>query len=250
MKKTSAKLLISLLLGVGGLASFSTSALAEHDDERNSSVTANSTKCTGELITACGIKVVKAKCTGSSVSSNIQREEENDDDDHHHADHDSNRKDGSHSKNDHDYNDDSQRDHKDRSTGSDKEGDGKISICHRMGGAEHSLLVANDGWASGHSKHALDTIGRCEDFESRKNSDDLKNSDDDHEKDHKIAISDAAYSMGLTTTQIACLKGSPNTPFTINGVSNPGAGLNSSNFSISIQSANQGPSRGGARTLH
>ena len=99
-----------------------------------------------------------------------------------------------------------------------------------MGGAVVSLVVANDGWLSGHSKHALDTIGRCEDFDSKKSDDDSK---EDKDKDHKMSASDAGYSIGLTTTQISCL-----------------SRYNTGNSTITIQPASQGPSRGGARTLH
>jgi len=99
-----------------------------------------------------------------------------------------------------------------------------------MGGAETSLVVANDGKLSGHSKHALDTVERCEDFHARKDDDDSK---EDKDKDHKISASDVGYSIGITTTQVACLNK-----------------YNTGNSTISIQPTNQGPSRGGVRTLH
>lgn len=244
MKTKPAKILMGLLLGLGSVALASSPAFADESkeskdskDSKNSSVSASSAKCTGQLITACGLKVVKTTCIGSTVASTAKSEEA-DDDKHKSKDKDSK------SKNDRDYNDDSHRDHADRSH--DSEGS-KVSICHRMGGAEVSLTVANDGWLSGHSKHALDTIGRCADFDAAKDSDDSK---EDKDRDHKISASDAGYGMGMTTTQVACLKGSTGSNFTINGTSYPGAGLNSGNFSISVQSAAQGPSRGGARTLH
>ena len=249
MKTKPAKLMMSLLLTMGALASASAFADDSYNtkssgdsknsnDSKNSTVSASTAKCTGQLVTACGLKVVTTTCTGGAVPSST-KSEESDDNNHKSKD-----KDSHDSKNDRDRNDDFHRDHADHSH--DSYGN-KISICHRMGGAEVSLLVANDGWASGHSKHALDTIGRCDDFESNKSSDDSKA---DKDKDHKSSLSDAGYSMALSTTQIACLKGSTGSTYTINGVSYPGAGLNSSNFSISLQSPSQGPSRGGARTLH
>ena len=80
-------------------------------------------------------------------------------------------------------------------------------------GPKSSLVVANDGWLSGHSKHALDTIGRCgDDFDNAKNDDDSK---EDKDKDHKISASDAGYAIGLTPSLIACLKGAPGNTFPI-----------------------------------
>lgn len=245
MKTQPAKLTMSLLLAIGALASASAfaddsknSGDSKSSDSKNSTVAASSARCTGQLVSACGLKVVTTTCTGSSVPSST-KSEESDDDSHKSKD-----KDTHDNKNDRDRNDDFHRDHADHSN--DSYGN-KISICHRMGGAEVSLTVANDGWASGHSKHALDTVGRCDDFESNKSSDDSKA---DKDKDHKSSLSDAGYSMGLSTTQIACLKGSTGSNYTINGVTYPGAGLNNSNFSVSLQSPSQAPSRGGARTLH
>lgn len=241
MKTKPAKLLLALLLGLGGTAFVASAALAEDSEEdkdaRDSHVSAGTASCTGRLISACGLKVVKTSCTGSTVPSTIKSEEEDD------TAHESKAKDSS-GKNDRDYYEENHRDHVDHSR--DSLG-GKVSICHRMGGAEHALTVANDGWLSGHSKHDLDTIGRCADFDIAKNEDDNKQ---DNDKDHRFSASESGYGMGLTTTQIACLKGDPASTFTIGGKTYPGAGLNSGSFSINIQSPQQGPSRGGSRTLH
>jgi hypothetical protein len=249
MKTKPAKLLMALLLGMGSSAFVASVALAddskEAKDSKDSHVSASSATCTGQLVSACGLKVVKTTCTGSTVPSSSKDKDGKDDTDD--SSHLSKDKDSHDNKNDRDRNDDFHKDHGDHSN--DAYGN-KISICHRMGGAVVSLTVANDGWASGHSKHDLDTIGRCADFDADKNSDDAKNSKDDKDKDHKISLSNTGYSMGLTTTQIACLNGSPGSTYTINGTTYPGAGLNSGSFAISIQSVNQGPSRGGARTLH
>lgn len=228
MKSRPARLLLTLMLSMGAPIS------AYAEDSKDSSVEASDAECTGQLITACGMKVVKTSCTGHAVSSATKSSEADD------SSHLSKDKDSS-PKNDRDYNDDSQAHHIDRS--SDALGS-KVSICHRMGGTEVTLLVANDGWLSGHANHPLDTIGRCADFDAELADSARKDSD------RKISASTSGYSLGLTPNQIACMKGSPSSQFTINGQTYSGAGLNSGIFSISIQPAGQGPSRGGARSLH
>lgn len=261
MKTKPAKLLMAMLLGMGSMAVATTSAFADDNSSSNSSKNSSDSKssagtpassqCTDQLVSACGVNVVKTTCSVAPVSSSTKSGESDD------SSHKSSDKDSHDNKNDHDRNDDFHKDHRDRS--SDSVGN-KISICHRMGGAEVSLTVANDGWASGHSKHALDTIGRCSDFDSDKSNDDSKQEKDksDVEKNHetKSSLSDAGYSMGLTLNQIACLKGSPSSSYTINGTTYPGAGFNSSNVTVSLQgtgasgASSSRSSRGGARTLH
>ncbi len=242
MKTKPAKLLLALMLGFTSLAFVSTSVLASNSDDskneqedkdkkdkedkdakdakdskdsKDSKDASDSASCTDKLIQACNLsfQVIQTTCTGSQPTSAI-KSEENDDDKHKSKDKDSK------SKNDRDYNDDSHKDHADRSK--DSVGN-KVSICHRMGGARVTLTVANDGWLSGHSKHALDTIGRCADFDEAKNDDSKKDGD------KKISASDAGYSRGLTPAQITCLSNLPG--------------------NITIPSSNQGPSRGGVRTL-
>ena len=240
MRTKPAKLLMALLLGMGSLAIVSTPAFADDSkDSKDSKDSSSVTGCTGKVIYDCGVKFVLTTCNGSSIASTSKDKDgkdESDDDKHESKDKTSDKdKDGKDkagtAKNDHDRNEDTHRDHLDRSAGSEhQEGDGKIAICHRMGGAETSLVVANDGKLSGHSKHALDTVERCEDFHARKDDDDSK---EDKDKDHKISASDVGYSIGITTTQVACLNE-----------------YNTGNSTISIQPTNQGPSRGGVRTLH
>ncbi|MDD2721175.1 MAG: hypothetical protein PHH47_07705 [Gallionella sp.] len=231
MKTKPAKLLMALLLGMGSVAFVATTAYAEDSkdskdskDSGDGKSTSTAPKCTGQVISDCGVKFVLTTCTGSTVASSSKDKDGKDEGDD--KNHESKAKD-SDGKNDRDRYDESHRDHADRS-GDAKEG--KIAVCHRMGGAAVSLVVANDGWLSGHSKHALDTVGRCEDFDAAKKDDDSK---EDKDKDHKVSASDVGYSIGLTTTQVACLNK-----------------YNTSNSTISIQAAGQGPSRGGARTLH
>lgn len=226
MKTKPAKLLMALLLGVGSLSFAATAAFAEDskdskdtkDGETKSSSSAPT--CTGKVVSDCGVKFVLTTCTGSTASASSGNDEHDD------TSHESKAKD-SNNKNDRDRYEESHRDHADRS-GDAKEG--KIAVCHRMGGAAVSLVVANDGWLSGHSKHALDTVGRCEDFEAIRRDDDSK---EDKDKDHKVSASDVGYSIGLTTTQVACLNK-----------------YNTGNTTISIQPPSYGSSRGGARTLH
>lgn len=227
MKTKPAKLLMTLLLGLGSVAFATASAYAgdskdSKDGEGHGS--ASAPKCTGKVVSDCGVKFVLTTCTGSAVSASSKDKDGRDEADD--KDHESKAK-NSNNKNDRDRAEESHRDHADRS-GDAKEG--KIAICHRMGGAAVSLVVANDGWLSDHSKHALDTVGRCEDFDAIKKDDDSK---EDKDRDHKVSASDVGYSIGLTTTQVACLNK-----------------YNTGNSTISIQAAGQGPSRGGARTLH
>jgi hypothetical protein len=262
MKTKPAKLLMAMLLGMGSLAFVSTSALADNSkdskDSKDSSGSSSSTpSCTGQPMSTCGLNIVKITCAGTTISASSKDKsgkDEGDDDTHKSKDKDSN------NKNDRDYNDDMHKDHHDHSA--DASGN-KVSICHRMGGAEVSLTVANDGWLSGHSKHALDTIGRCADFDKDKSDDDSKS---DKDKDSKISASDVGYSLGVTTTQIACLKGSSSSSYTIGGKTYPGANLNGPTISVVIkgqsstttpgssqgatQGSNTSSSRGGAKTLH
>lgn len=220
MKTQPTKLLMALLFS--SAAFVANTALAddskEAKDSKDSTVSASTSRCTSTVDTSCGVKAIITTCTGSTPST-ATKSEEKDDDTHKSKD-----KDTAHNKNDRDYNDDFHKDHLDHS----KEAAGnKISICHRVGGSRVNLTVANDGYASGHSKHDLDTIGRCEDFDVDKASDDSKA---DKDRDHKISLSDRGYSAGLTPAQVTCLSNLPN----------------AANSSISIQS----PTRGGARTLH
>lgn len=50
----------------------------------------------------------------------------------------------------------------------------KVTICHRMGNAEVTLDVDDDGYFHGHSKHPLDTEGRCADQSGGKYTDNQK----------------------------------------------------------------------------
>ena len=227
MKTKPPALLLALLFGLGSISIATAPAFAESDQEKKdkdtkessgSTTGSNTTSCTSKVNNSCGVTVILTSCTNVTTpgaSKDKDGKDEKDDRDHKSKDKDS------HGKNDRDYNDESHKDHVDRSK--DAEGN-KVAICHRMGGASVSLVVANDGWLSGHSKHVLDTIGRCEDFDEAKDDDARKNSD------KKISASDAGYKAGLTPKQIDCLSGLGGTP----------------SFPPSASPQN----RGGVRTLH
>ncbi|MDO9012867.1 MAG: hypothetical protein Q7U78_13845 [Gallionella sp.] len=269
MKTQPANLLLALMLGFASMAFVSTSVLAgssedskkeqedkdkedkedkdkkdkedkDAKDTKDAKDSSDSASCTSKLIKACALDVIQTTCPeGKQPTSTIKGKDgkgESDDKEHTSKD-----KDSVTNKNDRDRYEESRVDHKDRSNTKD----GKIAICHRMGGARVSLVVANDGWLNGHSKHALDTIGRCEDF------DDAKNDDSKKDSDKKISASDAGYSRGFTPSQIDCLTGPTNSTYTINGKSYPGAIPvgKASTTTITIPSSNQGSSRGGVRTL-
>jgi len=265
MKTQPAKLLMALLLGLSSSALITTSAFADDSEDSSSSSSSSSAKkCSDKLVSACGLQVIATTCTGTIPSSSKDKDgnEETDDDSHKSKD-----SDGGHDRKDHE---DSHADHHDRSHESGHE---KISICHRMGGAEKSLTVANDGYAGGHSRHALDTIGRCEDFNKDKENDDSKaendKNNDEKDRENKSSLSDAGYSIKLKLNQIACLKGSTSSHYTINGTTYSGGNLNSSNVSVRFAatgargagstggsggsgdtSGGSTSTRGGARTLH
>lgn len=257
MKTKPAKLLLALLFGFCTMAATAAYADDSKDskDSKDTTSTPTPTGCTGKWVVACGITVFQTTCTSNvipSTSKDKSGKDESDDEAHKSKEKDTDSK-GKEGKNDRERFDESHRDHADRSNDPD---DGKIAVCHRMGGAEVSLVVANDGWLSGHSKHALDTIGRCSDFDDDKSKDDSKEekdkSDDEKSRERKSSASDVGYAKGLTIGQISCLKGPTTTSYTIGGTTYPGAGLNSPNTTFTFPSTgpSQGPSRGGARTLH
>jgi len=253
MKTKPAKLLMALMLGFGSLAFVSTAVYAEDSKESKESKdsedskdskdsetksSSSSSTCTTTQMDACSLSIYKTTCTDAThiadIKSKAEKSEEKDDDTHKSKDKDSK------GKNDRDYAEDSHKDHANRSA--DSEG-GKISICHRMGGAEVSLTVANDGYLNGHSKHAMDTVGRCTDFDD----DDKSKESKDKDKDSKVSASDTGYSQRITHSIVACLKGDAGSTHTINGKSytSPG-GLNASGVTITFGNKT---SRGGARIV-
>lgn len=245
MKTKPAKLLMALMLGLGSIAFVSTAAYADDDKSKDTETKSTDTKsgstsssCTTTHMDACSLSIYKTTCTDAATIADIkskgEKSEEKDDDTHKSKDKDAK------SKNDRDYVEDSHKDHANRSSGSEG---GKVSICHRMGGAEVSLLVANDGYLNGHSKHALDTVGRCGDFDD----DDRSKNSKDKDTDTKVSASDSGYHQRITQSIVACLKGDAGTTHTINGKSytSPG-GLNASGVTVTFGNKT---SRGGARVV-
>lgn len=214
MKTKPPALLLALLFGLSCMAFNSAFAGDSKDskDSKDSSVGSSTTSCIGKVDKSCGVSVILTSCTNVTVSGTSKDKDGKDEADTS-KDKDS-KSDKTKNDKDRSDNEDSHRDHADRSSGGNK-----VSICHRVGNSRQTLLVANDGWLSGHSKHDLDTIGRCADF------DDAKNDDSKKDSDKKISASDAGYRQGLTPKQVDCLSNLPGT------------------FSL------QAPNRGGARTL-
>ncbi|HCI13474.1 MAG: hypothetical protein A2063_09285 [Gallionellales bacterium GWA2_60_142] len=250
MKNKPAKLLMALMLSIGSIAFVSTAAYAEDDkskdtetkdskDSKDSKDTeakdSKDTDCTTTHTDACSLSIYKTTCTDAAtiadIKSKAEKSEEQDDGTHKSKDKDTK------GKNDRDYVEDSHKDHANRSGSSEG---GKVAICHRMGGAEVSLVVANDGYLNGHSKHALDTVGRCGDFDD----DDRSKSSKDKDTDTKVSASD---SCRITQSIVSCLKGDEGSTHTINGKSytSPG-GLNASGVKITCGNKT---SRGGARIV-
>jgi hypothetical protein len=248
MKNKPAKLLMALMLSIGSIAFVSTAAYAEDDKSKDTEAkdskdtetksSSTSSSCTTTHMDACSLSIYKTTCTDAAtiadIKSKAEKSEEKDDDTHKSKDKDTK------GKNDRDYVEDSHKDHANRSSSSEG---GKVAICHRMGGAEVSLVVANDGYLNGHSKHALDTVGRCGDFDD----DDRSNSSKDKDTDTKVSASDSGYRQRITQSIVACLKGDEGSIHTINGNSytSPG-GLNAAGVTITFGNKT---SRGGARIV-
>ena len=137
--------------------------------------------------------------------------------------------------------------------------DGKLTICHRMGGAEVTLNIPDDQIngvrAHGHGDHDMDTIGRCEDQEDAEGHDDPA----------KVAAAPkVSQKTQVTSSVTACLAAPAGTTVTVslaNGTSWTGAapGCNASGTSCQLQYGgsitggalpNSGaPNRGAVKTL-
>lgn len=136
--------------------------------------------------------------------------------------------------------------------------DGKITICHRMGGARVTLDVPDDQIngvkAHGHGDHDMDTLGRCEDQEDASGNDDPA----------KIAAATKlSQNTSVTGSVAACLDAPAGTSMTVslaNGTIWTGSapGCNAAGISCSVPfggaangslSFHSGPDRGGVRTL-
>ncbi len=158
-----------------------------------------STNCTGTIVTACGLQIVKSVCstTESTDSDPDEQSELHGPDDGHSARTqtlDINESDGTNTyrqddnvppshypgqQNNYNFSYTDPRgvvhnvDHSQRMGTSP---DNKITICHRMGGARVTLDIPDDQIdgvrAHGHGNHPLDTLGRCQDQEDSSGNDD------------------------------------------------------------------------------
>ena len=256
-------------------------------DHGNGNGNQPSTSCTGTTVQACGLNIVKSTCV---TQSNMHRdghegEEQTDaeDDDREHKD--DGEGDG-HSCEDHDTDSPSNHPGQDFSfqyyydgsgnmqlgtspnpgqeptilvSTSERLGtspDGKITICHREGGARVTLNIPDDQIngvkAHGHGDHPLDTIGRCEDED-----------DNDPSRD-TVPRQKLSQQSNVTTSVQGCLSAPSGTPVTVtlsNGQTWTGnaPGCNASGVSCSVPMGgsasgstltNNGlPNRGGVRTL-
>ena len=134
--------------------------------------------------------------------------------------------------------------------------DGKITICHRMGGARVTLDVPDDQFfgvrAHGHGNHPMDTLGRCEDQEDASGNDDPA----------KIASAVKLSTNPSVTPSVAgCLAAPQGTNVTVdfsNGTTWTGAspGCNASGVSCNVPlgaapgaPGRYAPDRAGVRTL-
>ncbi len=125
--------------------------------------------------------------------------------------------------------------------------DGKITICHRMGGARVTLDIPDDQVsgirAHGHGDHDLDTLGRCEDQEDSSGNDDPS----------KIAAATPLSSNAMVNGSVAsCLAAPAGTSMTVtlpNGSNwtGPAPGCNASGVTCNVPTSLPGTS--GVRSL-
>ncbi len=258
-----------------------------NDDHGGDDGSQTSTGCTGSVINACGMQIVKSVCSTTSSEDN---------DGHHdseHQDAEDNDRESDHDSHGHHYTDDD-RDSPSNHPGQDfsfqyyydsngsmqqitagnpapagaqvvnvsnsqrlgTSPDGKITICHRMGGAEVTLNIPDDQIngvkAHGHGNHPLDTIGRCED------------EDDTDPSQDTVPRQKLSQQSNVTTSVQACLAAPAGTQVTVtlsSGSTWTGAapGCNAAGVFCSVPVGgsisggslpNSGaPNRGGVRTL-
>ena len=246
----------------------------------------SSSTCTGTVVSACGVQIVKSVC---STTTQAHEEDDHENEEHQHAESDDREHDDydGHGHNDADNDRDSPENHPGQDfsfdyhydsngnmqvgassdpseptihvNNSEREGtspDGKITICHRMGGAEVTLDIPDDQIngvkAHGHGDHDMDTIGRCED-------------EDDNDPSHDtVPRQKLSQSPVVSTSVQACLSAPAGTPITVTlptgqTWSGNAPGCNASGVSCSVPVGgtptggtlpnNGQPNRGGVRTL-
>ncbi len=252
----------------------------------------SSTSCSGSVVSACGLNIVQSTCATQTNTDNDRHDSEEhqdaEDNDREHDD-DQNHKDNH--GNDMTYGEDDRTPpsqypgqdfsfdyyydasgnmqlgispnpgqeptiHVDNSERLGTSPDGKITICHREGGAEVTLNIPDDQIngvkAHGHGDHDMDTIGRCED-------------EDDSDPSHDTVPRQKLSQKPTVTTSVqACLSAPAGTPVTVtlaNGQTWSGSapGCNASGIFCNVPLGggasgstlpNNGlPNRGGVRTL-
>lgn len=260
----------SLLLGA--LIALSLPATAHAEDEAKGS-------CSGTVITACGLKIVKSVCTSNVTTDDDKNEafELHGADDGHSVRTQSLDIGESDGKNTYRKDDDippsaypgSEQNY--NFTYTDPQGvvhnvpwnqrmgtspDNKITICHRMGGARVTLDIPDDQFfgvrAHGHGNHEMDTLGRCEDQEDGSGNDDPA----------KIAAAVKLSNDPSVTPSVAgCLAAPAGTTVsvTLSGGTTwtgPAPGCNASGVSCGVPFGQtpaspgpNGPDRAGVRTL-
>ena len=274
---------MALVFGLGSLSLATAHADdGEGGDDNGGGANKTVPSCTGSVVNACGVQIVKSVCTGLSQASTDDDQDEgnehhnddgreNDDDhrgQHHHSSDDDKTPPAQYSGNqsdlDFNYTDShGNAHHVDHSQRMGSSPDGKITICHRMGGARVTLDVPDDQVngvkAHGHGKHDMDTIGRCEDED--------EGGDDSRDTVHRAKLSQNPV---VTSSVTACLAAPAGTPITLTIPGNPpvtwtgkAPGCNASGVSCNIPlggsastptgstlPGNGATNRGGVRTLH
>ena len=250
-------------------------------DKTSTTATPSTQGCTTSVVSACGTNVMQTTCTGSAAA-NVSTDNDKDEGNEHHESGRGEDKDGNHKdKNGHsdtyadddrisphhydgqenesdfdfDYKDAQGNDHHvDHSERVGTSPDGKITICHRMGGARVTLDVPDDQVngvkAHGHGNHDMDSIGKCEDEDD---------SNPDNDAVPRVSLKAKAQGMSLggtgttTLTSISsCLAAPAGAQVTVqlpNGSTWTGAapGCNASGISCSVPVVTPGGT--GVRTL-
>ncbi len=203
--------------------------------------------CTSSIVSACGTNIIRTVCTtASNVATDTDKDEENE---HHDSgrgqDKDSNHKDKNGNSDtysdddrisprhyagqenesdfDFDYKDSQGNDHHvDHSERVGTSPDGKITICHRMGGARVTLDVPDDQVngvkAHGHGNHDMDSIGKCED-------EDDSNPDNDAVPRESLKARAQGQTITTAATSLsACLAAPAGSTVTVYGGGSGGSG--------------------------
>lgn len=261
MKTTTSKLLLALTM------CFSVAAAHAGDDKgdksgkysskekvstKSTNVAASETCGSVVVATECG-SIQKTTCTSTAGSAGMKKlddaekskeAERTKNDKDHTKDNSGDRKD--HTERQHDDNDDlyKKRDKtKDSPDGyrweqenSNKVKQSKVTICHRMGGANVTITVDDDGYYHGHSKHPMDSLGKCEDQDDKngKYKSGTKNG-----KDIESIAKDAAPAAAAASA--ACTNAG--------GVVGVTAKMGCNGVGVSCAPISARPSRGGGRTV-